>query len=403
MDAWEILKARGFIQQHTDEAELRAALAGKVTYYVGFDPTADSLHVGHLIPVMAMAWLQRCGHRPIAVVGGGTGMVGDPSGRTELRQLLTPEVIAHNLSVYRVQLARFLKLDGADGMIVDNADWLLNLNYVDFLRDIGRHFSVNRMLAAEGYKMRWEKGLSFIELNYQIMQAYDFLELYRRHGCSLQLGGDDQWSNILAGADLIRRVESQPAHVLTQPLIMTASGQKMGKTAAGAVWLDVEKTSPFNLYQYWLNVDDRDVGRMLKLYTFLPLDEIAKLEALQGADIREAKRVLAWEFTALVHGKEAADAAEAGAKAMAAGEAAEDLPTFAVSAELLAAGAKIVAILADSGLAKSKGEAKRLIENGGVRLGSDKVASPDAGLADLPLDGVVLRVGKKQAVRLIPA
>jgi tyrosyl-tRNA synthetase len=403
MDVWETLAARGFVQQTTGEDELRSALgAGPVTYYVGFDPTADSLHVGHLLQVITMGWLQRAGHRAIAVVGGGTAMVGDPTGRTELRTMLDESTIAANTRAIQRQLERFLVIDGVQGRIVDNAEWLMELRYIPFLRDIGRHFSVNRMLAAEAYKIRLEKGLSFIEFNYQLLQAYDFLELYRRYACTLQIGGDDQWGNILAGADLIRRVEQVPAHAMTTPLLLTATGEKMGKTAKGALWLDADKTPPFDFYQYWLNVDDRDVGRLLRLFTQLPLDETARLERLEGADIREAKRTLARELTTTVHGAEATSTADAAARAMVAGDASETLPTHAIAADAAATGIKLFAVLADSGLAKSRSEGRRLIEGGGVRVGHDKVSDPEAvvTVAMIGTDGLVVRVGKKRAVRV---
>jgi tyrosyl-tRNA synthetase len=403
MDAWEILKSRGFVQQVTHEDELKSALSGgRITYYVGFDPTADSLHVGHLLQVIVMSWLQKCGHQPIAVVGGGTAMVGDPSGKSEMRQMLTPEQIRANTEKFKGQLSQFLEFGEGKGRMVDNADWLLSLNYIGFLRDIGRHFSVNRMLAAEAYKLRLERGLSFIEFNYQILQAYDFLELFRRHGCSLQIGGDDQWGNILAGADLIRRLEGKPAFGLTTPLITTASGAKMGKTEKGALFLDPNRTPVFDFYQYWLNVDDRDVGRFLRFYTFLPLDEIVRLEALQGAEIREAKRMLAHTITATVHGEAAAAQAGEAARAMVEGRATEDLPTHPIAASALAEGLKVNAVLADSGLAKSRSEARQLIKNGGVMLGARKVDDTEATISadEIGADGVVLRVGKKRAVRL---
>lgn len=398
MDAWEILSGRGFIQQCTGPDALAAAFrTGPVSFYVGFDPTADSLHVGHMLPMMAMAHLQRAGHTPIAVVGGGTAMVGDPSGKSEMRQMLTEETIAQNLLGLKSQLQRFLVVDGVAGHMVDNAEWLMNLNYIGFLRDIGKHFSVNRMLAAETYRIRFERGLSFIEFNYQVLQAYDFLALHRRFGCNLQIGGDDQWANILAGTELIRRIEGKDAHGLTLPLITTASGEKMGKTAAGAVWLDIARTSGFDFFQYWLNVDDRDAIRFLKLYTFVDLAEINELAKLEGADIRQVKRRLAKEVTTLVHGADVAQAAETAAAAMAKGEASADLPTSGVTT-----GVTIIDALVSSGLAKSKGDARRLIENGGVRLGNDKIADVKATVPDLGA-GLVLKVGKSQAVRLVQA
>jgi tyrosyl-tRNA synthetase len=405
MDAWETLVSRGFVQQCTGADAVRAALrSGQVTVYAGFDPTADSLHVGHLLPVMALAWLQRFGHRPIAVVGGGTAMVGDPTGKTEMRLLLDEATIAVNLQAQKRQLEHFLVLDGERGLMVDNAEWLLRLQYIPFLRDIGRLFSVNRMLATEAYKQRLERGLSFIEFNYQVLQAYDFLELYRRHGCTLQIGGDDQWANILAGTELIRRIEGVDAHGLTQPLILTAAGEKMGKTAGNAVWLDPAKLSPFDFYQYWINVDDRDVGRFLRLYTFLPLEEIGELEALEGADLRQAKRVLAWQSTMLVHGEAEARAAEQAAQAMVAGEAVGELPSLRVAKADLAGGLRITAVLVEAGLAKSRGEARRLIENAGVSLNNARVDDAEGVITAAQVGaGVVLRVGKRRAVRVLAA
>ncbi len=404
MNPLETLRARGFVQQITHEEELAERLAkgasDPVTYYVGIDPTADSMHVGHLLPVMAMSWLQRGGHRPIAVVGGGTAMVGDPSGKTELRKMLTRARIQANVEALQRQLSRYLTFGDDAGLLVDNADWLLELNYIAFLRDIGREFSVNRMLAAESYKQRLEKGLSFIEFNYQLLQSYDFLELNRRHGCTLQMGGDDQWGNIVAGVDLVRRKTGQRVFGLTQPLITTASGAKMGKTAKGAVWLSADRMSTFDFYQYWLNVEDADVGKLLKLYTFLDLERIAELEKLSGPAIREAKRVLAREVTTLVHGAEAADEAERGAKAMVSGAATADLPTHAITESTL-----LVAVLAEAGLTKSNGEGRRLIKGGGVKLDNDKVTDPQQKVSpeDLGDEGLVARVGKKRAVRIIPA
>jgi len=404
MHVIDTLVARGFVQQFTGLEALEAAMdEGPMTFYVGFDPTASSLHVGHLVQVLVMRWLQKAGHRALAVVGGGTAMVGDPSGKTEMRPVLTEAQIAENAAGLREQLGRLLIFDGERGMMLNNADSLLPLNYVGFLRDIGRHFSVNRMLAAEAYKQRLERGLSFIEFNYMLLQSYDFLELYRRYGCRLQVGGDDQWGNILAGADLVRRVEQGEVFGLTTPLITTASGAKMGKTAAGAVWLDAERTSPFDLYQYWVNVDDADVGRFLKLYTDLSLEEIAALEKLEGADIREAKHRLAWENTRMIHGEAAAEEARAGAQAMVAGQATDDLPTLELSSEALAEGVRVYVALQEAGLTSSRGEGRRLIKGGGVRLDNERVADPEADLpTELARDaGVVLRVGKKRAVRVV--
>lgn len=400
MDALQTLESRGFIQQCTNLERVRGLLSEeRVTFYVGFDPTADSLHVGSLVPIMAMAWLQRMGHRVIAIVGGGTARVGDPSGKTELRKLLSGEAIAANSVCLREQLSRYLTLDGEQGILVDNADWLCELSYIDFLREIGSMFSVNRMLSAEAYRQRLERGLSFIEFNYQILQAYDFLELYRRYDCTLQVGGDDQWGNMLAGTDLIRRCEQAEAHALTLPLITTATGAKMGKTAQGAVWLSDTKLPVFDFFQYWLNVDDRDVGRFLKMYTFLELEEIERLEALEGADIREAKRVLAMETTTLCHGREAAEKAAAGAVAMVGSSAEADLPTLVLEADT-----GLLEVMKQAGFAKSNGEARRLVQGGAVRIDGEQVTDGVHEVQQASLgDGVVLRVGKKRAVRLLPA
>lgn len=404
MDVFGSLERRGFVQQVTHRDEVAAQLAaGPVTFYIGFDPTADSLHVGSLLQLVLMRRLQDAGHKAIAVVGGGTARVGDPSGRSELRQMLDDATLAANSEGLRKQIARIVILDGERGRMVDNADWLMNLNYIGFLRDIGRHFSVNKMLAAEAYKQRLEKGLSFIEFNYQILQAYDFLELFRRHGCTLQVGGDDQWGNILAGVDLIRRVDQAPSNAFTTPLITTASGAKMGKTAAGAVWLDAAKTPPFDFYQYWINTDDRDVKRFLALYTLLDDAEVERLGGLEGAELREAKRVLAHELTTMIHGEEAALAARRGAEAMVAGRADADLPSFAIPADALSAGVKIHAVLADAGLVKSRGEGRKMIANGGVTLNNVKVTDPEAGVPPEAVrdGGAVLRVGRQRAVRLV--
>jgi tyrosyl-tRNA synthetase len=395
----QVLRERGFVQQINDEAGLVSELAkGPVTYYAGFDPTADSLHVGSMVPLMAMAHLARAGHRPIAVLGGGTAMIGDPSGKTELRQLISQHTIQQNRRGIEPQVRRFLHAAGDDALVVDNGEWLLSLNYVEFLRDVGRHFSVNRMLAAEAYKQRLEKGLSFIEFNYQILQAYDFLVLFRKYRCTLQIGGDDQWGNILAGTDLIRRLEQKEAFALTFPLVTTSTGAKMGKTAAGAVWLSAERTSPFEFYQYFVNVDDRDVGRMLKLFTFLPINEIARYETLVGAELREAKRALAVEATKIVHGEAEAEKASRAAQAAFGGAGdAELVPTHTVSDVAV----KVADVLAASGLAASKSAARRLIEQGGVRIGERKVASIDEPFGDVPPDGVLLHAGKKHVRRIV--
>jgi tyrosyl-tRNA synthetase len=403
-DILQALRERGFVQQISDEPALAGLLAnGPVTFYAGFDPTASSLHVGSMIPLMAMAHLARAGHRPVAVLGGGTAMVGDPSGRTELRQMMTIETIQANRLAIEPQVRRFVADAGEDAIVVDNAEWLAPLNYLDFLRDIGRHFSVNRMLAAEAYKQRMEKGLSFIEFNYQILQAYDYLVLYRKYGCALQVGGDDQWGNILAGADLIRRLHQAETYALTFPLITTAAGAKMGKTAAGAVWLSAERTTSFDFYQYFVNVDDRDVARFLKLLTFVPLDEINRLASLEGAELRTAKQILAFEVTAIVHGKDAAEVAQNAARAAFGGGGGNLVPTHTVSSANIAAGIKAVDLLAAAGLAVSKSAARRLIEQGGVRLGERKVSSVDDVVRpeEIAADGTLLHAGKKHLRRIV--
>jgi tyrosyl-tRNA synthetase len=402
-DVLQVLRERGFVQQVSDESALTALLSqGPVTFYAGFDPTASSLHVGSMIPLMAMAHLARAGHRPIGVLGGGTAMVGDPSGRTELRQMLTVEAIQDNRRSIEPQVRRFVA-DAPDAVVVDNADWLLPLNYLEFLRDIGRYFSVNRMLAAEAYRQRMEKGLSFIEFNYQILQAYDYLVLHRKFGCALQVGGDDQWGNILAGTDLIRRLHQAETYALTFPLITTATGAKMGKTAAGAVWLSAERTTPFDFYQYFVNVDDRDVSRFLKLLTFLPIDQINRLSAAEGAELRAAKQALAFETTKIVHGQEAAEKAQQAARAAFGGGGGELVPTHEVDPSELQAGMKVADLLAAAGLASSKSAARRLIEQGGVRWGDRKVASIDDKLdaAEISPDGTLLYAGKKHVRRIV--
>ena len=382
-NVYDELKERGFVAQVSDEGAVRKALGGDpVTFYVGFDSTATSLHAGSLVPIMAMVHLRRAGHRAIAVVGSGTTMVGDPSGKTEMRQMLDERTIRTQGQAILIQLSRYLHFDGANAIAVDNADWLLPLNYIQFLRDIGRHFSVNRMLAAEAYRLRLEKGLSFIEFNYQLLQAYDYLSLYREYGCTLQMGGDDQWGNILAGVDLIRRIEGATVEALTFPLLTTASGAKMGKTAQGAVWLDTEQFNPYDFYQYWVNVDDRDAGRFLRLFTLLPLDEIKRLEALKDSEINEAKRILAFEATKITHGEKAAEEARAAAGAAFGGKAANlsgtaggitgavgditGLPTTAIARARLEAGISPAELFTEVGLTPSRREAKRLIEQGGV-------------------------------------
>jgi tyrosyl-tRNA synthetase len=402
---YDELLQRGFIQQASNETNLRKKLSDeKITCYIGFDPTADSLHAGSLLQIMALAWAQRFGHKPIAILGSGTTMIGDPSGRTELRQMLTREQIVANGEKIKKQLSRFLDFDGGRAMMIDNADWLLELNYIEFLRDIGRHFSVNRMLAAEAYKARLETGLSFIEFNYQILQAYDFLMLHRRYGCTLQIGGNDQWGNILAGVDLIRRLESVEVEALTTPLITTADGKKMGKTAAGAVWLAAEKFSPYDFYQYWVNVDDRDVGRFLKYFTFLSLEEIKTLEALEGADLRQAKATLAFEVTKNVHGEDAARQAREAAEALFSGGAAvNSVPQINLPKQNFQEGMSVIDLFVAAGLASSKSEARRLISQGGATINQRRILSIDekVDLRDVQEGVLMLRAGKKRYQKII--
>jgi len=405
-NVFDILRARGFVQQVTHPDRLRQRLGSeRLTFYIGYDPTARSLHIGSLLTIMAMAHMQRAGHRPLVIVGGGTAMIGDPSGRTEMRQMLSQDTIARNVQALRAQLQRYLALDGDNGaIIVNNADWLAELKYIDFLRDIGRHFSVNRMLTFEAYKQRLETGLSFLEFNYQLLQAYDFLVLFQRYGCVLQIGGDDQWGNLVAGVDLIRRVTDGEAFALTFPLLATASGQKMGKTAAGAIWLDAELTSPYEFYQFWINVDDRDVQRFLKYYTFLPLEEITRLSALQGAELRQAKEVLAFEATKLTHGEDEACKARDAAHALfeGTGELA-GVPETTIPQVRLAAGVPVVELLVETGLATSKSAARRLIQQGGASLNGSRLAHLEAVVtsADLHDGALLLRAGKKHYHRVV--
>lgn len=422
-EAYQEMSRRGFIQQVTEPEPLQALLAeGPVTFYVGIDPTADSLHVGHLMAVMGMMQMQKFGHRPIAIVGGGTAMVGDPSGKSEMRKMLTREAIAANGEKIKIQLSRYLDFGAGKAIMVDNYDWLGELKYIEFLRDIGRHFSVNRMLTYEAYKIRMEKGLSFLEFNYQLLQAYDFLMLYDRHGCRLQMGGDDQWANILAGTDLIRRVRSVDAYGLTFPLLTTATGAKMGKTESGAVWLDPDKTTPHEYFQYWVNSDDRDVARFLAFFTPLPMAEIEPVSRLEGAELNAAKVVLAFEATALTHGLEAAQSAQAAAAAafggreipagllpssrVGRGSVARDaaaIPASGIGRAALAAGVKLADLLVEHGLLSSKGEVKRLIQGGGLYLGEERVEDPGRVVteADAREGAIVVRLGKKRYHRFV--
>lgn len=394
----DTLKSRGFVKQVVFEDELYKLLETEsVPFYIGFDPTADSLHVGHFLALMAMSHMQKAGHKPIVLVGGGTGMVGDPSGRNDMRTMMTKETIKHNCDCFRKQMSKFFSFEGENAAImVDNGDWLLNLNYIDFLRDIGSHFSVNKMLTAECFKQRMEKGLTFFEFNYMLMQAYDFLVLYRKYGCKLECGGDDQWSNILAGADLIRRKEGEPVYAMTFQLLTKSDGQKMGKSQKGAVWLDPNKTSPYEFYQYWRNVDDADVEKCLKLLTFLDLDYIAELCQYQDERINKAKEVLAYEVTKIVHSEEDAKKAEEQAKSAFSGSM-DNIPTAEISGD----SGLVVDILVEIGLAKSKSEARRLIEGGGISVDGQKVLGVDASILDSQRNnGFVLTKGKKVKLKV---
>ena len=404
MHILDVLKERGFIAQVTFEDELYEQLKEPTTFYVGFDPTADSLHIGHYIPIMAMAHMQRAGHRPIALMGGGTGMIGDPSGKSDMRKMLTTEDIDHNVACIKKQMSRFLDFGEGGAIIANNADWLRDLNYIEFLREIGKYFSVNQMLTAECYRQRLERGLTFLEFNYMLMQGYDFLELFRRYGCRLEMGGDDQWSNMLAGADLIRRKEQERAFALTFKLLLTHEGKKMGKTEKGALWLDPEKTTPYEFYQYWRNVDDADVEKCLGLLTFLPMDEVRRLGALEGSEINEAKKVLAFEVTKLVHGEEEANKAASAASALFGGGAmAGSVPTTEITAEQLAADARLTSLLTMVGIAKSNSAARKLVEQNAVSINDEKVTDVNYALRaeDIPADGLMIRSGKKTYHRIL--
>ena len=404
----DILKERGFLAQMTFPEELYEQLKEPTTFYVGFDPTADSLHIGHYIPIMAMAHMQRAGHRPIALMGGGTAMIGDPSGKTDMRKMMTVETIDDNVEHIRAQMSRFLDFSDGKAIIANNADWLRHLNFIEFMRDIGSMFSVNKMLTAECYKARMatENGLSFLEFTYMLMQSYDFLELFRRYGCRLEMGGNDQWSNMLGGADLVRRKENEKAFACTFQLLLTHDGRKMGKTEKGALWLDPNKTSPFDFYQYWRNVDDKDVEKCLGLLTFLPMDEVRRLGALEGSEINEAKKVLAFEVTKLVHGEEEArKAADAAAALFAGGMNGADVPSFEVTADILSEDARVTTLLVKSGLCKSQSEARNQLKAGAVFLGDEKITDFAAAVtADMiGSDGLMLKKGKKGFRRLVLA
>lgn len=402
----DIFEERGFVEQITDKSLVSRLLEGRVTCYIGFDPTARSFHAGSLLPIMALVHMQRAGHRPIAVIGGGTALIGDPSGKTEMRPIITREEIHENAAYLKTQLARFIDFSEDKALMVNNADWLTRLNYIDFLRDIGRHFSVNRMLSAESYRARLETGLNFIEFNYMLLQAYDFWHLFKSYDCRLQMGGNDQWGNILAGADLTRRMEGEIIHGLTFPLLTTSSGIKMGKTHKGAVWLDPELTSPYEYYQYWINQDDPDVGRFLSLFTLLPMDEIRRLRRLEGADIRKAKEVLAYEATRLCHGKDAADQAQKASRqlfGLDASAASESVPIYRISRNQLDSGIPAYILFEDSGLCKTRGEARRLIVQGGGYLNGYKIETFDqlVNIEDFEDNSLLLRAGKKRYMKVI--
>ena len=405
MGVFEELQGRGMIAQMTNEQQVRELLNhGKIKFYIGFDPTADSLHIGHFVQIMVMAHMQRAGHTPIALFGGGTGMIGDPSGKTDMRQMLSKETIAHNIACFQKQMSRLVDFSDGKAMMVNNADWLGNLNYIDFLREIGVHFSVNRMLAAECYKQRLERGLSFFELNYMLMQSYDFLVLNREYGCVMELGGDDQWSNIIGGVELVRKADQKEVYGMTFALLLTSDGRKMGKTEKGAVWLDPEKTSPYEFFQYWRNVDDADVIKCMKMLTFLPLEEIAEYEKLQGSALNAAKEKLAYEVTRLIHGQQEADKALTAAKALfGAGRQDANMPTAQITHDDLTGGViTVIDLLAKTGLAPSKGEARRLIQQGGVSVNDRKITDigETVDASAFGADGVIVKKGKKQFLKV---
>ena len=406
-NVYDVLKERGLIAQVTHEEEIRELLANeKVTFYIGFDPTADSLHVGHFLQMVVMRHMQMHGHRPIALVGGGTGHIGDPSGRTDMRQMMTAEIINHNCECFKKQLSRVIDFSDGKAIMVNNSDWLLKLNYIDFLRDIGSCFSVNKMLTAECFKQRLEKGLSFLEFNYMLMQSYDFLILNREYGCKLELGGDDQWSNILGGLDLCRRKDQKQVYGMTFTLLTNSEGKKMGKTQSGALWLDPEKTSPYDFYQYWVNVDDADVIKCLKLLTFLPLEEIDAMAEYKDAEINKAKKVLAYEVTKLVHGEEEANKVQAAAEAVfGSGGVSENMPSTEINASEIENGLSILDCMATCGLVASKGEGRRLIQQGGVSLNGEKVNDVNYVLStsDFESGEAIIKKGKKVFHRIVLA
>ena len=406
MQCYEELKARGLIAQVTNEEEVSKMVnAGKATFYIGFDPTADSLHVGHFMALCLMKRLQMAGNRPFALVGGGTGMIGDPSGRTDLRKMMTVEMIDHNCECFKKQMSRFIEFGEGKAQMVNNADWLRNLNYIEFIRDIGPHFSVNNMLRAECYKQRMEKGLSFLEFNYMIMQAFDFYSLYQQYGVNMQFGGDDQWSNMLAGTELIRRKLGKDAHAMTITLLLNSEGKKMGKTASGAVWLDPDKTTPYDFYQYWRNVGDNDVLKCLRMLTFLPIEQIDEMDKWEGAQLNQAKEILAYELTSLVHGEDEAKKAEAGAKALFGGGAASaDIPTCTLADEDFKDGSiDIVTLLVKSGLCTSNSDARRQIQPGAVSVDGEVVKDIQRSFKAEEFDGEgkLVKRGKKKFVKVV--
>ncbi len=406
MTVFDELKARGLLAQLTDEEEIRELINnGKAVFYIGFDPTADSLHVGHFMALCLMKRLQMAGNRPIALIGGGTAMIGDPSGRTDMRSMMTKETIDHNCECFRKQMSRFIEFGEGKAMMVNNADWLRDLNYIEFIRDIGAHFSVNRMLTAECYKQRMEKGLSFLEFNYMIMQSYDFLCLYEKYGCNMQFGGDDQWSNMLGGTELIRRKLGKDAYAMTITLLLNSEGKKMGKTQKGAVWLDPEKTSPYEFYQYWRNVNDADVIKCLKMLTFLPLEQIQEMESWEGSQLNQAKEILAYELTALVHGDEEAKKAQESARALFAGGGdASNMPTCELEeADFTDGSIDIIGVLVKAGLNASRSEARRAVEQGGVTVDNEKVTDFKTTYAKGTFagEGIVVRRGKKNYKKIV--
>ena len=405
MGIYEELQARGLIAQVTDEDEIKELVnTGKATFYIGFDPTADSLHVGHFMALCLMKRLQEAGNKPIALIGGGTGYIGDPSGRSDMRSMMTPETIQHNCDCFKKQMSRFIDFSEGKALMVNNADWLLDLNYIELLREIGPHFSVNRMLTAECYKQRMEKGLSFLEFNYMIMQSYDVYMLFQKYGCNLQFGGDDQWSNMLGGTELIRRKLGKNACAMTITLLLNSEGKKMGKTQSGAVWLDPNKTSPFEFYQYWRNVADADVLKCIRMLTFLPLEEIDKMDSWEGAQLNTAKEILAFELTKLVHGEEEAQKSQEAARALFSQGAAADMPTTELNEEDLTDGnIDILSMLVKSGLVPSKSEARRAVQQGGVAVDGEKVEDIHATFAgeDMAGEGIVLKKGKKNFRRIV--